>query len=94
MLKLLPEKSVLPPLGLITVAALCPPHWHLRLVDLAFDELSDDDLRWANLVMISAMHAQRAAAVGTLARARALGVRTMIGGPFVSSQPKLLRHAG
>jgi len=87
MLDLLPEKSVLPPLGLITVAALCPAHWTLRLVDLAFDELRDEDLRWANLVMISAMHAQRAGAVHVLDRARALGIRTIIGGPFVSSQP-------
>jgi radical SAM superfamily enzyme YgiQ (UPF0313 family) len=37
--------------------------------------------------MVSAMHAQRASVVQILARARALGVRTMIGGPFVSSQP-------
>jgi radical SAM superfamily enzyme YgiQ (UPF0313 family) len=87
MLKLLPEKSVLPPLGLITVAALCPPHWEMRLIDLAFDELRDDDIRWANLLMVSAMHAQRADAVRTLDRARAFGVRTIIGGPFVSSQP-------
>ena len=87
-LDLLPEKAVLPPLGLITVAALCPAHWLLRLVDLAFDDLGDEDLRWANLVMISAMHAQRAGAVHVLERARALGVRTIVGGPFVSSQPE------
>jgi radical SAM superfamily enzyme YgiQ (UPF0313 family) len=87
MLAIVPEKSVLPPLGLITVAALCPKHWQLRLVDLAFDELRDDDFRWANLVMISAMHAQRDASVKVLQRARAFGVRTIIGGPFVSTQP-------
>jgi radical SAM superfamily enzyme YgiQ (UPF0313 family) len=87
MFKLLPEKAVLPPLGLITVAALCPANWELRLVDLAFDELRDEDIRWANLVMISAMHAQRAGAVRVLERARTFGVRTIVGGPFVSSQP-------
>jgi radical SAM superfamily enzyme YgiQ (UPF0313 family) len=87
MLALLPERAVLPPLGLLTVAALCPSHWELRLIDLAFEELSDDDMRWANLIMVSAMHAQRADTVRTLDRARALGVRTIIGGPFVSSQP-------
>ena len=62
-----------PPLGLITVAALCPPTWTLRLLDHAFDELRDEDLRWADLVMVSAMHAQRADAVDVLSRARALG---------------------
>jgi hypothetical protein len=50
-----------PPLvGLITVAALCPASWNLRLIDHAFEELHDEDLLWADLVMISAMHAQRA----------------------------------
>ncbi|HEX6086965.1 MAG TPA: B12-binding domain-containing radical SAM protein [Thermoanaerobaculia bacterium] len=87
MLDVLPEKSVLPPLGLITVAALCPAEWKLRLIDLAFDELRDEDLEWANLVMISAMHAQRTDTVATLARARARGIRTIVGGPFASSQP-------
>ncbi len=79
-----------PPLGLITVAALCPPAWNLRLIDHAFDELSDHDLLWADLVMISAMHAQRADARAILARARALGRRTFIGGPWASSEPDLL----
>ncbi len=91
MLAILPEKAVLPPLGLLTVAALCPSHWELRLVDLAFDELRDDDLRWASLVMVSAMHAQRADTVRTLERARAFGIRTIIGGPFVSSQPSFFQ---
>lgn len=89
MIELLPEEAVLPPLGLITVAALCPRKWHLRLLDLAFEELRDDDLRWADLVMVSAMHVQRDSAVATLRRARALGVRTIIGGPYVSSEPDI-----
>jgi radical SAM superfamily enzyme YgiQ (UPF0313 family) len=89
MLELLPEKAILPPLGLITVAALCPRGWQLRLLDLAFDELRDEDFHWADLVMVSAMHVQRDSAMATLARARALGVRTMIGGPYVSSEPDI-----
>jgi hypothetical protein len=36
MLEVLPEKAVMPPLGLITLAALCPPNWNLRLVDEAW----------------------------------------------------------
>jgi radical SAM superfamily enzyme YgiQ (UPF0313 family) len=86
-LEMLPEHAMTPPLGLITVAALCPASWTLRLIDHAFDELRDEDLLWADLVMISAMHAQRADARAILARARALGRRTMIGGPWASSDP-------
>jgi radical SAM superfamily enzyme YgiQ (UPF0313 family) len=90
MLEILPEKSIMPPLGLITVAALCPATWNLRLIDRAFDELRDEDLLWADLVMVSAMHAQRVDAVAVLARARNLGRRTFIGGPWASSEPELL----
>ncbi len=90
LLEMVPEGAVMPPLGLITVAALCPKHWQIRLVDRAFEELAEEDLEWANLVMVSAMHAQREDAFRTLARARALGKRTIIGGPYASSQPEVL----
>jgi len=89
-LEMLPERAMTPPLGLITVAALCPATWNLRLIDHAFDELSDDDVRWADLVMVSAMHAQRADAIATLAQARRLGRRTFVGGPWASSEPEAL----
>jgi radical SAM superfamily enzyme YgiQ (UPF0313 family) len=89
-LDMIPEKAMTPPLGLITVAALCPATWSLRLIDRAVEELRDEDLRWADLVMVSAMHAQRADAVAVLARARSLGRRTFIGGPWASSEPELL----
>ncbi len=83
------KKAVMPPLGLITVAALCPPAWSLKLIDLAVEELSDRDIRWADLVMVSAMHVQRHSVNEVLQRARELGKRTIIGGPFASSQPYL-----
>ena len=37
MMSLVPEKTAMPPLGLITVAALCPKSWTMRLIDRAFD---------------------------------------------------------
>jgi len=85
------EDSASPPLGLITVAALCPPTWTLRLLDHAIEEIRDDDYLWADLIMVSAMHAQRADTAAILARARQLGKRTFIGGPWASSEPDLLR---
>ncbi len=50
-LEMIPERAMTPPLGLITVAALCPATWEIRLIDHAFEELRDEDLKWANLVM-------------------------------------------
>src|SRR6202051_4847561 len=88
--QIVPERSLVPPLGLITVAALCPKRWAIRLVDLAFQELSDEDLLWADLVMISAMQVQRDDVRRTLERASKLSRRTMIGGPYASSEPDAL----
>ncbi len=93
-LELVPEKSVMPPLGLITVAALCPASWEIRLLDLTFEVVRDEDLLWADLVMVSSMQAQRVSTLSTLERARALGRRTFIGGPWASSEPEfLLKYA-
>ena len=78
----------MPPLGLITVAALCPPEWTLRLVDEAVEDLTDDDLRWADLVMVGGMEVQKAGMQEILARARRLGRRTIVGGPYASSEPE------
>ena len=87
-LQIIPERAMTPPLGLITVAALCPASWEIRLIDHAFEELRDEDLQWADLVMVSAMHAQRADALVVLARARAFGRRTFVGGPWASTDPE------
>lgn len=89
-LEMVPEKSVMPPLGLITVAALCPSTWTIRLLDLSFQKLTDEDLLWADLVMVSSMQAQKLDTLDVLARARALDRRTFIGGPWASSEPEYL----
>jgi radical SAM superfamily enzyme YgiQ (UPF0313 family) len=90
-LPILGRSTMVPPLGLITVAALCPQDWTIRLVDEALDELTDDDILWADLVMVSGMHVQQAGIEKALGRCRRLGRRTIVGGPYVSSRPDLLR---
>jgi radical SAM superfamily enzyme YgiQ (UPF0313 family) len=90
MLDLLPEETIHPPLGLLTVAALCPKNWKLKLVDRSFEDLVDRDLLWADLVMVSGMVVQKDDIGETLLRARALGKRTMMGGPYASSEPQVL----
>lgn len=49
------KRAAFPPLGLMTVAAMLPKSWNLRLVDMDVMRLRDADLRWANYVMVSAM---------------------------------------
>jgi radical SAM superfamily enzyme YgiQ (UPF0313 family) len=87
-LAIIGKGAVIPPLGLLTVAALLPKHWQLRLCDLNVSELDDDDLAWADLVMISGMQVQRASFHEVIARARAAGKRVVAGGPYVTTSPE------
>jgi radical SAM superfamily enzyme YgiQ (UPF0313 family) len=90
MMEMLDEEVVMPPLGLITVAALCPKDWTIRLIDQQVEEVSDDDILWADLVMVSGMLRQRKGMEEILARARRLGRRTIVGGPYASGEPDVL----
>ncbi|MFO8047410.1 MAG: B12-binding domain-containing radical SAM protein, partial [Desulfosudaceae bacterium] len=58
-LKFINKKSSLPPLGLITMAALLPEKYNLKLVDLNIESLDERDIDWADAVFISAMIIQQ-----------------------------------
>jgi radical SAM superfamily enzyme YgiQ (UPF0313 family) len=81
-LKFVRKRASLPPLGLLTVAAMLPADWRLRLVDVNVRPLQARDLAWADLVFVSAMIAQRASARALLARCRAAGKTIVAGGPL------------
>jgi len=85
-LKFIRKRASLPPLGLLTVAALLPPEWEKRLVDLNVRKLVDRDLAWADLVCISAMIAQSDSARALIARCRAAGKVIVAGGPLFTSE--------
>ena len=84
-LSFLGKRAAQPPLGLMTVAALLPASWNKRLVDENVECLRDRDLAWADVALISAMHIQKDALFDILARCRAMGLRTVVGGPIASS---------
>ncbi|MBS3810193.1 MAG: B12-binding domain-containing radical SAM protein, partial [Desulfobacterales bacterium] len=58
-LKFVKKKSVMPPLGLATIAAHFPQDCELKLVDLNVASLEDKWLDWADAVFISAMIVQK-----------------------------------
>src|SRR6186713_1210377 len=82
------KRASLPPLGLITVAALLPQTWDFRLADLNIKPLDDEDLRWAEIVLVGGMLVQEPSMHQVLERARALGRRTVVGGPAASTSPE------
>ncbi len=86
-LSFLGKPAAQPPLGLMTVGALLPKHWNKRLVDMNVQRLCNRDLAWADVVLLSGMHIQRDALVAVVERCRALGLRTVVGGPITSSFP-------
>ena len=57
-LKFIGKKTVFPPLGLLTMAAILPKKWEKRLVDLNTDKLSNENIIWADYVFIGAMYVQ------------------------------------
>jgi len=84
-LSFLGKRAAQPPLGLMTVAALLPAHWNKRLVDTNVKRLTDKDLAWADVALVSGMHVQHDHLASIVERCRARGLRTVIGGPITSS---------
>ncbi|HPD14150.1 MAG TPA: DUF4070 domain-containing protein [Planctomycetota bacterium] len=87
-LKFVSKRASLPPLGLLTVAAMVPEHWEKRLVDLNVRRLRDRDIAWADCVFVSAMAVQRAAAQRLIARCQRAGKRVVAGGPLFTAEPE------
>jgi hypothetical protein len=85
---LLGARCTEPPLGLLTVAALLPPAWNVRLVNRNAEDLTDADLAWADMVMTGGMLFQQNDSLAIIERAHAHGKPVVIGGPDVSSSPE------
>ncbi len=86
------KRSLIPPLGLITVSAMLPASWEKRLVDMNVRSLTDADLEWADMVFASAMHIQTASLEEVIQRSKAKGKRVVVGGPHASISPEELAH--
>ena len=63
-LQFIRKKAGTVPLGLLTVAAMLPKDWELRLVDLNVRALTTKDLEWADYAFISAMVVQKSLPTG------------------------------
>ena len=81
------------PLGLITVAALLPNTWDIRLINRNTEELTDADLDWADLVVTGGMLPQQIDTLDIVDICRARQKPVAVGGPAVSSSPHIYKKA-
>lgn len=79
------KRSTFPPLGLLTIAAMLPVEWELKLVDLNVERLKDSDLLQADYVMLSAMLVHRDSVKRVIERCKSLGKPIIAGGPLFTT---------
>jgi radical SAM superfamily enzyme YgiQ (UPF0313 family) len=85
-LRFIRKKAAVPPLGLLTISAMLPKEWPVKLVDLNVTKLTEKDLAWADCAFISAMAVQRKSTRVIIARCKEAGVKIIAGGPLFTSE--------
>jgi radical SAM superfamily enzyme YgiQ (UPF0313 family) len=80
------KRALNPPLGLATVAALCPPHWDVRIVDENVEPLPLEPE--ADIVGVCGMGVQAPRQKQLLRYYRAAGYYTVAGGSYASLCPE------
>ncbi|WP_330484792.1 B12-binding domain-containing radical SAM protein [Tumidithrix elongata] len=93
-LELVNRKVLLPPLGLITVAAILPQAWEFKLVDRNVRNITEAEWAWADLVILSAMIVQKDDLLAIIQEAKRRGKRVACGGPYPTSMPEVPQTAG
>jgi hypothetical protein len=81
------------PLGMITLAAMLPQSWDIRLVNRNTEDLAPGDIEWADMVLTGGMLFQQADALKIMDMAQARGKPVVVGGPDVSSHRHVYERA-
>ena len=92
--RLLGKKATFPPLGLVTVAALLPSPWEIRLIDLNIRDITEEEWDWAEIVMVSGMVIQMDSLLEMVREAKKRGKIVAAGGPSPTSLSKIVLDAG
>jgi len=84
-LRFIGKKASLPPLGLLTVAAMLPEDYEITLVDMSVEPLSEAAVACADLVFTSSMLIQKESLEKVIRLCRNHGTRVVAGGPYPTS---------
>jgi radical SAM superfamily enzyme YgiQ (UPF0313 family) len=87
-LKFVSKKALLPPLGLLTVAAMLPESFEKKLIDMNTIPLHDRDIKWADYVLITGMVIQKKSVDHVIERCKRLNVKIVAGGPLFTAFPE------
>jgi radical SAM superfamily enzyme YgiQ (UPF0313 family) len=79
------KKSSMPPLGLLTVASLMPENYKLKLIDMNVSELTEQAVKDADIVFVSAMIVQKASFNQVIKFCKKCKTPVAAGGPYPSS---------
>lgn len=91
--KLMGVRRPAAPLGLITVAAMLPESWTVKLIDCNTQPFGDEDLAWADVVFTGGMLPQQADTLRLIDMCRAAGKPVVVGGPDPTSSPHVYASA-
>ena len=81
-LRFIGKKASLPPLGLLTVAALLPEDWEVTLVDMNVEPLRESAVAAADIVFTSSMFVQKDSLERLIRLCKKHGRRVVAGGPY------------
>jgi radical SAM superfamily enzyme YgiQ (UPF0313 family) len=93
-LMMLGKKALMPPLGLLSVAALLPREWEVRLRDLTFQSISPQDWDDCDLLLVSGMIVQHRGIIETIKEGKRQGKTVVVGGPWAFHFPADVLAAG
>lgn len=84
-LEVMDKKAAMPPLGLLTIAAMIEEMHELKLIDMNVNTISDEDILWADYIFISAMITQKDSAEKVIAKCKNLNKKIVAGGPLFNN---------
>jgi len=87
-------KATIPPLGILTVAALLPKEWEIRFYDRNVTPETDADWEWCDIVILSAMLAQKEDFHALIQKGDRLNKKVAVGGPYPTSVPEPAKASG
>jgi len=92
--RMLGKKLTEPPLGLLTVAALLPESWDLKVIELRTREITEDEWDACDILFVSGMGVQSDGILETIRNGRERNKTVVVGGSWVFHAPEDALAAG